>query len=295
MARKFEGIFAALTTPFLGDEIAWTEFAKNLERYNATDLAGYVALGSTGECVSLTDEDAEAVVRAVRKSAGPGKHVIAGSAREATRLTVDFTNRLADVGIEAALVRPPCYYKSRLTRDALKAHYLAVADAARVPILIYNVPANTGIALDGGLIVELAGHPNIIGLKDSSANIVMLGEIIRRLPQDFHYFLGSGSAFMPALEMGACGAILAVANAAPEICAKIYSLFREGKIDESRKLQLDLIPLNKAVMEGAGIAGLKYALDLRGYYGGPARLPILPPDEKTKAELASQLKRLGII
>ena len=202
---------------------------------------------------------------------------------------------MADVGVDAALVRSPSYYKSRMTRDALKAHYLAVADTARVPVIVYNIPANTGISLEASLVVELSRHPNIIGLKESSGNIAYLGEVIRRVPPEFRYFLGSGSVFLPALELGACGAILAVANAAPEICAKIYRLFREGKLDEARKLQLDLIPLNKAIMEGTGIAGLKHALDLRGYYGGPARLPLLPPDDAAKAEIAALMKGLGLV
>ncbi len=132
-------------------------------------------------------------------------------------------------------------------------------------------------------------------MKESSGNIAYLGEVIRRVPPGFRYFLGSGSVFLPGLELGACGAILAVADAAPELCSKIYSLFRDGKLDEARTLQLDLIPLNKGIMEGTGIAGLKHALDLRGYYGGPVRLPLLPPGETAKAGIAALMKGLGLV
>ena len=295
MTNKLEGIFAALTTPFVEDEVSIPRFEENIRKFNGTGLAGYVVLGSTGECVSLSDAESEALVRAARAIAAPRKTVIVGTARESTRLTVDFTNRMADAGVDAALVRSPSYYKSRMTRDALKAHFLAVAERARVPVLVYNIPANTGISLEVSLVIELSAHPNIIGLKESSGNIAYLGEVIRRVPADFRYFLGSGSVFLPGLELGACGAILAVANAAPELCSRIHRLFREGKLDEAQKLQLDLIPLNKAIMEGTGIAGLKHALDLRGYYGGPVRLPLLPPSETAKAEIAGLMKGLGLV
>lgn len=295
MMNKLEGIFAALTTPFIGDEVSIPRFEENIRKYNAAGLVGYVVLGSTGECVSLSDAESEALVHAARAAAAPGKAVIAGTARESTRLTVDFTNRMADAGIDAALVRAPSYFKSRLTRDALKAHFLAVAERARVPVLLYNIPSNTGLSLEPSLVVELSAHPNVIGLKESSGNIAYLGDVIRRVRPGFRYFLGSGSVFLPGLEFGACGAILGVADAAPELCSKIYRLFREGKLEEARKLQLDLIPLNKALIEGTGIAGIKHALDLRGYYGGPVRLPLLPPDDAARAEIGALMKELGLV
>ena len=295
MSQRFEGIFAALTTTFVRDEVSVPKFKENIAKFNATGLAGYLVLGSTGESVSLSDAESETLVRAARESAAPGKKVIAGTARESTKLTVEFTNRMAEIGVDAALVRPPSYYKSKMTLEALRAHYLAVADGVRVPVLIYNIPQNTGIFLESRLIVELARHPNVIGLKESAGNLAFLGEVIRQVPPDFHYFLGSGSVFLPALELGACGAILAVANAAPEICVRIYELFGEDRLEEARSLQLDLLPFNKAIMEGAGIPGLKHALDLRGFYGGPARLPLLSVDEQVKSDVAAHMRRLGIL
>lgn len=295
MTARLEGIIAALTSPFIDDEVSIPRFEENIRKFNGIGLAGYLVLGSAGECVSLSDAESEALARAARAAAAHGKAVIAGTARESTRLTVDFTNRMADSGIDVALVRAPSYFKARMTRDALKAHFLAVAEGARIPVLLYNIPSNTGISLEADLVVELSAHPNIIGLKESSGNIAYLGDVIRRVPSGFRYFLGSGSVFLPGLELGACGAILAVANVAPELCSKIYNLFRDGKLDEARKLQLDLIPLNKNIMEWTGIAGLKHALDLRGYYGGPVRLPLLPPSEQAKSGIAALMKGLRLV
>jgi 4-hydroxy-2-oxoglutarate aldolase len=295
VSKPLEGIYAALTTPFIGEDVSTDKIRDNVRRLNATALAGYLVLGSTGESVSLTDAESLAVVDAVLEVAAPGKKVLVGTARESTKATIEFTNGLAGRGLSAALVRPPSYFKSKMTREALKAHYLAVADASRLPVLIYNMPQNTGISLEPRLVVELAPHPNVIGLKESSGSLAFLGEVVREVPERFHYFLGSGHVVYPGLEMGAAGAILAVANAAPEICAEIFRLFASGKKDEARTLQLDLVPLNKALMETHGIAGLKYAQDLRGFYGGPTRLPLLPVREAAKLEIAGLLRKLGLV
>jgi 4-hydroxy-2-oxoglutarate aldolase len=294
VAKKFRGIFAALVSPFVGEDLSTEKFKDNIQKYNATALAGYVVLGSTGECVSLSDEESTCLVRAAKEAVAKGKKVIAGTARESTKLTIEFTNAMADLGIDAALVRPPSYYKSKMSRDALKKHYLTLADKSRVPLIIYNIPQNTGISLDSQLIIELSGHSNIVGLKESAGNLSFVGEVVPKVPAGFSYLLGSGNVILPGLVMGACGAILSVANAAPDICLEIYQLFQENKIEAAAKLQHDLIPLNKAIMETYGIPGLKYALDAQGYYGGPCRLPLLPIEEQGKAELRGLMKKLGL-
>jgi 4-hydroxy-2-oxoglutarate aldolase len=295
MSKAFAGIYAALVTPFVDDSVSIEKFRDNIRKFDGYGLAGYVVLGSTGECVSLSEDESADLVKAAREAAGKGQQVIAGTARESTKLTVEFTNRAADFGIDAALVRPPSYFKSKMTADILKGYFLAVADRARVPVIIYNIPQNTGIALDAKLIVDLSAHPNIAGLKESGGNIALLGDVIRRVPDDFCYLLGHGSVFLPALLMGASGAILAVANAAPALCAKIYALYKEGRTAEAAARQLDLIPFNKAIMETYGIAGLKYALDLQGWNGGDPRRPLPPLDAAGKSEIAAHLKKLGLI
>jgi 4-hydroxy-2-oxoglutarate aldolase len=295
MTKPYAGIFPALITPFRGDEVDFDLLRDNIRSYGAFDLAGYLVLGSTGECVSLTDDESASLVRAAREAAQPGRKVIAGTARESTRLTVDFTNRAADLGADAALVRPPSYYKAKMTRDVLKRFFHDVADKSRIPVILYNIPQNTGLTLEPGLILELARHPNVIGLKESGGNIALVGELVPKLPEAFSYVSGAGSAFLPALLMGASGAILAVANAAPGICARIYALFRSGQVGEAAELQAALIPLNKAVQETHGIAGLKYALELQGWHGGPVRGPLSQVDDKGKADLTDILKALGLI
>lgn len=295
MSSRFKGVFPPLTTPFIGDEISTDRLRDNILKYNSSGLAGYVISGSTGESVFLSDEETEELVKAAKEAASPEKKIIAGTARESTKETLEFTNRMADLGADAALVRTPSYFKSRLNSEALKKHYLTIADKAKLPVLIYNIPQNTGISVDSKLIIELSKHPNISGIKDSSGNLSALGEVIPFLRPDFNFLMGAGSIFLAGLMQGASGAIVAMANAAPDLCLRLYNLFLEKKFDEALRLQLDLIPLNKAVVQTFGIPGLKYALDLLGYYGGPSRLPLLPLGEEGKKEITTLLKKLGLL
>jgi 4-hydroxy-2-oxoglutarate aldolase len=292
MSKRFQGIFPALTTPFEGEDLAVHRFRENIAKFNALGLSGYVILGSTGECVLLSDTEAERLVRAARETAAPDKLVIAGTGQESTKLTILFTNRMAAVGADAALVRPPSYYKAKMTRDVLRSHYLAVAEGARIPVIVYNIPQNTGVTIEPELLIELAAHPNIVGLKESSGIISYLGKVIPNVPEDFSCLVGSGFTILPALVMGAAGAILAVANAAPAVCLEIYRLFKEGKVEDASQRQLDLTPLNKAVMETYGLPGLKYAMEIQGYYGGPVRRPFLPLDDAAKPEIEALVKAL---
>jgi 4-hydroxy-2-oxoglutarate aldolase len=293
MSKRFQGIFPALTTPFEGEDIAVHRFRENVAKFNAFDLAGYVVLGSTGECVLLSNDEAERLARAARETAAPGKLVIAGTGQESTKLTIALTNRMGAVGADAALVRPPSYYKAKMTLDVLRRHYLAVAEGAKIPIIIYNIPQNTGVTIEPELLIELSKHPNIVGLKDSSGNLDYLGLIIPHVSEDFCCLVGSGSALLPALRLGASGAIMAVANAAPALCLDIFRLFKEGLVDEAAKRQNDLLPLNKAVMETYGIPGLKYALTVRGFFGGPVRRPLLPLADEARPDIEALLKALS--
>ncbi|MCX6565367.1 MAG: dihydrodipicolinate synthase family protein [Candidatus Aminicenantes bacterium] len=293
MSKNFQGIFPALTTPFEGEDLAVHRFRENIAKFNALDLSGYVVLGSTGECVLLSNDESERLVRAARETTAPGKLVIAGTGQESTKLTTSFTNRMAAVGADAALVRPPSYYKAKMTKDVLRSHYLAVADGARIPVIVYNIPQNTGVTIEPELLIELSAHPNIVGLKESSGIISYLGKVIPHVPENFSCLVGSGFVILPALVMGASGAILAVANAAPAACLDIFRLFKEGRIDEATQRQLALTPLNKAVMETYGLPGLKYAMEIQGYYGGPVRRPLLSLAEAAKPEIEELVKALN--
>lgn len=295
MKHSFKGIFAALTTPFIQGEISPENLKENIQKYNAFDLSGYVVLGSTGEGVYLTDEESEKIVRTAKETASSEKKIIVGTARESTKITLEFTNRMAAYNIDAALIRTPSYFKPKLDREVLKKHYLTIADNSKIPLLIYNVPHYTGIFVSQELIIELSHHPNIVGIKDSSGNLAFVSELIPRVSPDFSILLGAGSIILSGLIMGASGGILTLADIVPAKCVELYKLFQQGKMKEAQKLQLELIPLNKAVTQTLGVPGAKYALDLLGYFGELPRLPLLPLDEKGKEEIKNILINLRLL
>lgn len=294
MKHNFKGIYAPLTTPFERDEISTDKLKENIRKYNLTGLSGFVILGSSGESVYLSDLESLALVQIAKKTASSEKKIIAGTGKESTKLTLELTNKMADLGADAALIRTPSYFKSKMDQEALKKHFITVADQAKIPVLLYNNPRVTGISMDVSLIKELSSHPNIVGIKESAGDLTLLAEIVPHLGSHFHYLLGAAEVLLPGFMAGACGGILALADVAPSLCIKLYDLFLEKSWEEAQKLQLALIPLNKALVHVYGIPAIKYALDLLGYYGGPCRLPLLPLNQDGKNNIESLLKKLEL-
>ncbi len=288
-----KGVYAALTTPFIGEAVSVARLRANIEKYNRTGLAGYVVLGSTGEAVFLDDDESAAIVAEARAAAAPGRVIIAGASRESARLTVSLVNRLADLGADAALVKPPHYYKARMTRDALRLFFFRVADEARIPVLIYNIPQNTGVPVEPPLVVELSGHPNIVGIKDSSGALSNLAEVRPAAAPGFLFLIGSGSVLVPGLALGADGGILAMAAAVPDLCVRLYALYVGNRLRDARDLQLRLVPLNKVLTQTLGIPAIKYALDVLGYFGGRPRSPLLPLDGTGRRHVRGLLRDLS--
>jgi len=291
----FKGIFAPIPTPFVDEEIAYAKLDENLARWGKTGLSGVVVLGSNGEQPYVDEDEKVELWTYTRKHFPKDKLVIAGAGSESTRATIRLTKRAADAGADAALVISPHYFKANMNENALEAYYKDVADASPIPILLYNMPANTGLNMTPSLIRRLCQHPNIRGVKDSSPNIVQISEILRDVPEDFAVFAGSASFLMPSLVMGARGGTLALANVAPDLCVKICVLVEQGKFDEARSVQKSILKLNNLVTGKYGVAGLKAALDLIGYFGGLPRRPILPVGEKEKEEIRVALKELDLI
>ncbi|GIV95511.1 MAG: hypothetical protein KatS3mg057_0168 [Herpetosiphonaceae bacterium] len=186
---------------------------------------------------------------------------------------------------------PPHFYKPALTHDVLVAHYRAVADASPIPILLYNVPAFTGVDFAPATILALAEHPRIIGMKDSSVNVVKAADVLAVRP-DFQIFVGSGSALLPFLSIGAAGGIMALANIAAHPLRRLADAFATGRGDEARRIQLSLVDLNAAITTRFGVSGLKYAMDRMGLYGGPTRRPLLPLRAEERAEIDQLLAAL---
>ncbi len=293
--RSIAGVFAPVPTPFdAAEEIAWDHLKSNLAWWAGTKLAGIVVLGSNGEFVFLSHEEKLRLVEAVRENLPAEKMVIAGTGCETTRETIALSREAAGLGVDACLILTPHYYKGDMKPAALKRFFWDVADACPVPVMLYNMPRNTGLNMDAGLVLELAKHPNIRGIKDSGGNIVQISEIASGAGEGFSVFAGSGSFLLTTLLMGGVGGTLAVANVMPNECADVVSLFRDGRLAEARALQQRLLAPNAAVTSRWGIPGLKAALEMMGKYGGPVRRPLLPLGAPERAELAAVLKAAGV-
>ncbi len=316
------GILPPLPTPFKADGALDLEALRaNVEALNASGLIGYVALGTNSEAVHVTPGEASQVFATVKRAAAPGKAVIAGTGQLSTAATLDVTKRAADAGCDAALIVTPFYYKNSMTGEALKKHYFTVADQSPIPVMIYNVPANTGLNVASPVVAEIAQHPNVVGIKDSAGDINQLAETVRltrsqrvgrnaatsqsaahpstaaslrsasaQETDEFAVFSGNYGAMLPSFSFGVAGGILAVSNIAPNECVQITELFHQGKIAEAGDLHLRLLPAARAVTTQFGVPGLKAAMDMRGYVGGYPRLPLLPLGANQRAELEKILR-----
>jgi 4-hydroxy-2-oxoglutarate aldolase len=284
------GVYPALTTPFAADgSVSLSDLKYNIERYNSTGLAGYVVLGSTGESVLLSRSEMDGILATVKEAAGQGKRLIAGTGAESTAETIERTKRAAEFGYHLALVKTPHYYKPAYKPDVLIAHYRRVADASPIPVLLYSVPIFTGVTLEAPEVAVLSEHPNIVGIKESSGHVMRVAEMVAAAPAYFQVLTGSAPTLLAGLMVGAKGAILALASALPEKCVELFELVRAGQIEKARELQNVLLKVSKVVASEHAIAGVKFAMDQRGYRGGIPRLPLVPLSEAYERRILESL------
>ncbi|MBI3629802.1 MAG: dihydrodipicolinate synthase family protein [Candidatus Rokubacteria bacterium] len=294
--RDFEGVLIPVTTPFRGDDVAVDGLRANLERWNQTALAGYVVLGSTGEFPMLSEAERDRVLVAAREAIPPAKAFIAGTGTNSTLHTIRQTKRAAELGADAAILITPHYFSKGFSPPAAQIrHYLAAADASPIPIMIYNFPLNTGINLEAGTVAKIAQHPNVCGIKDSSGNIPQLAQIIDQTPKTFHVLVGAASALLPGLAIGASGGILALAVIAAREFCEVYARARAGRWEEARELASRMMPVDREVPGRHGIGGLKAALDLQGFFGGPCRSPLVTPDGDAIEDIKEVLATGGLL
>jgi 4-hydroxy-2-oxoglutarate aldolase len=347
------GIFSPLTTPFYPDGAVYFKKLKhNVERYSKTPLAGMVVLGSTGESVMLSDQERRDVLKTVREAAAPSSVLIAGTGVESAVETLRFTEFVAELGYDVALIRTPHFYRKQMQPANLLAFYRFVADRSPLPVLIYNVPPFTAYDIPTEVVIALAEHPNIIGIKESSGDVEKIRQIVaatkhikraatvtetfeavtprmlkvagagvvseiqgqdgqlvkvagatgaakpsssavavvgelktRQKEVGFQVLAGAAQRLNPSLEAGAVGGILAFADCAPTVCYEIYAARKEGDPQLAQLKQERIVAAAQRVSGELGVPAVKYAMDFNGYYGGPARLPLLPLTSDQKAEV----------
>jgi len=282
--NNLKGIYTPIITPFDEQEnIQYDYLLHNLGKWAETDLDGIVVNGSNGEFVYLNEQEKVDVFAFVKKNFTPKKKLIAGTFCESTKNTIEFSKQMADMGADAVLILPPNYYKGGMKDEILFSHFTDIADVCPIPVMLYNMPGNTGINLSSSLIAKLAKHPNITGIKDTGGNIVQMAEIVRDTDEDFAVFAGNASYLLPALEVGARGATLALANVFAQDCCDLVAMFKRGEHEKARAAQLNMLNMNAAVTLRFGISGLKYAMSLLGYKGGSVRRPLRPLSEENRS------------
>lgn len=292
---KLSGILPPVTTPFdARGEVDYAALSSNIARYNETGLAGYVALGSNGEAVHLAAAERTRVIETVKRAATSEHTIIAGVNELSTRAAIEAARVAYDCGADAALVITPYYYKSSMTQEALARHFTEVADSSPVPVLIYNVPQNTGVVIESQTIAALAAHQNIIGVKDSSGNMGAIAETIRLAPASFAVMVGNGSIVYPSIAMGATGAVLGVACAAPRACVELYEAAKAGDHGRARELQNRIAPLSQIVTAGLGVPGLKAAMEMLGLAGGAPRAPLSPVSASDRERIKVVIRKTGL-
>jgi dihydrodipicolinate synthase/N-acetylneuraminate lyase len=347
-----EGVFAAVTTPFYPDErIYFRKIEANMARYSRSLLAGMVVLGSTGEAVTLNDAETRDVLRASVEATAPDKILIAGVGRESVRATLELAEFAATLNYDAVIVRPPSYYGGQISPSAVLHYFRSIADRSPLPVVLYHIPKFVPIEIPVEIIAELAQHPNIIGIKDSSGNVERIRETVaatqnapRRTVQvtpvfeaatarmlapsrepvsevaatfvsagdlasgvavataqpaarvktrarelGFQVLTGSERSMLASLEAGASGAIVAFAAFAPQACQEIYLAWKDHDLKLAEEKQQRILASGTRIVSGMGLAGIKYACDFNGYYGGRPRAPILPLSADQKAEVEGLL------
>ncbi|MCZ6531296.1 MAG: dihydrodipicolinate synthase family protein [Chloroflexi bacterium] len=293
---SLRGIFPPIPTPFRQDESLDLENLKaNLARWNDEPLAGYVVAGSNGEAVALSSEERFQLVGAARAAIREDRLLIAGAGAESTRQTIELTEGMRREGADAVIVVTPSYYGPRLDDTALLDHYLKVADASQLPVVLYNVPVYTGLDLPARVVRELATHENIIGIKESGGSIAKMDSMVNGTPAEFQLLSGSASFFLAALVVGAVGVVPALGCLAAERISALLLAYESGNLDTAREIQASLVAPNEAITSKFGIAGLKAALDLIGFYGGPVRAPLQAITQEERAILEDTLAEADLI
>lgn len=291
---SLEGVFPPIPTPFDAQgDVSYGALTQNLAHWHQYDLSGYVVLGSNGETAYLGEREKANVLEKAREAISPNKLMIAGTGCESVRQTIALTGQAARIGADAALVLTPHFFG--LKSENLVAYYDAVADMSPIPVILYNVPKFTHVDLDAATIAQAAGHPNIAGIKDSGGNITKIADVVRRTGPDFQVLAGSAGFLFASLAVGAVGGVVALANIAPAQTIEIYRLFKAGRWDEAAALQRQMIPVNAAVTARFGVPGLKAALDMLGWHGGPVRRPLFDLDAGDRQSLREVLVAGGLL
>lgn len=286
------GVFPPLPTPFVDDDLDLGALRETVSALMRTRLAGVLALGTNGESFLVDRDEADRIVQTTRAVLPEGRLLLVGTGCDSTRAAIEASRRAADHGATHALVRPPVSYTRFMSQEVLMEHYGRIADASPIPVVLYNQPAVFGVDLNPTTVAVLARHDNIVGMKDSSGNIVHVSDVLARVPDGFKVLTGVAGMMYAGLLSGTSGSIVAVANVVPTVAVQLYDLVMTGQLHKALALQRAIAPLARAVTVQYGVAGLKAAMAIAGFPESSPRLPLAPASDEIVEELRGMLRHL---
>jgi len=296
MNLSLAGVYPPMLTPFREDgKLDIDSHLYNMSRWNEAPLNGYLVLGSNSESAYLTENEKLLLIEKSAEMVPSDRLLIAGTGMESTQETISLTQKAAERGAKAALILTPFYYLGNMTDAALTQHFLKIADAVDIPVLIYNVPKFAHINVSNGLLAALMDHPNIIGMKDSSGNIGQIIQYQSVIRNHFQLLAGTAAVWYPALTLGINGGIMALANIFPSECTHIQSMVKNGFWQDAELLYRKLYPVNHAITATYGVAGLKYAADLLGFKGGYVRSPLMQLNDLQKQSIKEIINLTNLV
>lgn len=295
MQERPTGLFVPVTTPFdrATGHVAPVSLRDNARAVLKAGAAGLLAAGSTGEAVLLDDREFASIIEWLRDVTPDDRWLFAGTGRESTRATITACRIAAEAGADVALVVPPSYYAPNLSAQDLVGHFRWVADASPIPVMLYNMPKYTHVALSDTLLGDLADHDNVWGAKDSSGELKNFA-VYRDAVPSWSLFVGSGALYYAALELGAAGAVAATGCFAAGPVAEIGQAFAAGDRERAGALQERLTPLHHGIVSSLGVPGVKAAMDLVGLTGGPVRPPLSDVSDREREHIRGVLRAAAI-
>lgn len=289
----FYGAATAIVTPLTENGIDYEQFGRLIDWQIEEGIDAIVAVGTTGEGSTLTDEEHREAIRFCVERVGGRVPVIAGTGSNDAAYAIDLTKYACEVGADAVLLVTPYYNKA--TQAGLVQFFTAIADAATKPCILYNVPSRTGCNLLPESVLKLADHPNIVAIKEASGNISQIAELAHLVGDKIDIYSGNDDQIVPILSLGGKGVISVLSNIMPKATSDMCKLFLDGKVKEAAKLQLELLPLVNALFCEVNPIPVKAAVSAMGYCENYLRLPLTPMEKAHEEKLLSLMKEQNII
>ncbi len=290
----FTGSGVAIVTPFNDEgQVDLDQYEKLIEYQIENSTDAIIAIGTTGEASTMTEDEKIQVVKKAVEVAGGRVPVIAGTGCNDTAQTLNFSKKACSLGVDGLLVVTPYYNKG--TEKGLYLHFETIAKACDKPIILYNVPGRTNVSIPPKMVAELAKLDNIVGIKDATGDIVYTLEVARLVPEDFAIYSGNDDMIYPIMACGGVGVISVIANILPKMTHDLCQSYLDGNIEESLKLQKDMLPMVKALFIETNPTPVKAAVNIMGLGCGSPRLPLFEAEGSTVEVLTQELKNIGVI